>query len=407
MVRDPAKRGTLELFIDDAWINESYDHSPIVKDISIKTDEDDQIIKLIEAKFHVDRETVLKSMRENIYDDISALYYLIYNEKETRGRIEADILNSPSIADRIFEQQKNIKAPLMSRIEEDGTVVGSVENNSNVPQLRPAPAVAKPGRRRFTVGNDSEVTKFGEEDEDTPKQLSKMQKEPSAIPGQVQDSQQREVTKDPPTRPSSTIGTSNSKVTHSTSKTASPTTTVHTEEGSPTEKVDASEKRKRHNTIVGILRNTIYRPTDGPVISPSSDRGGDIVGVNNTQASYTSVTEESAFEPIRPGEEGKPRSLRFTFNSNTTSSKPADELIKEVIATCAKLGINHKLGSRYLVECQWFGGKENSEEGVKFEVELCKLPRLKNLHGLRFKRMAGSSNDYKEVCEKLVATLQL
>ncbi|KAI8909095.1 KA1 domain/Ssp2 C-terminal domain-containing protein, partial [Gorgonomyces haynaldii] len=93
----------------------------------------------------------------------------------------------------------------------------------------------------------------------------------------------------------------------------------------------------------------------------------------------------------------KPRSLRFTFNSNTTSSKNPDEIIQEVIRNCNLKSITHRLLSRYLLECTY--APPASKEPVKFEVEVCKLPRLNNLHGLRFKRLSGQSQDYKEVCE--------
>ncbi|KAI8808612.1 KA1 domain/Ssp2 C-terminal domain-containing protein, partial [Cladochytrium replicatum] len=104
-------------------------------------------------------------------------------------------------------------------------------------------------------------------------------------------------------------------------------------------------------------------------------------------------------------EENKPRSLRFTFNSNTTSSRPPDEIMHEVISACDRFGITHRLTSRFLLDCQCASVPGSApipgNDIVKIEIEICKLPRLKNLHGLRFKRVGGSSAEYKEVCEKI------
>lgn len=89
LIRDPYKRASLELLIDDPWINEGYDSSPIQADMSQPMVHDDSIVKLIEQRFKVDRETVMQSLADNAYDDIAACYYLLYYEKETRGKIES------------------------------------------------------------------------------------------------------------------------------------------------------------------------------------------------------------------------------------------------------------------------------------------------------------------------------
>jgi len=47
------------------------------------------------------------------------------------------------------------------------------------------------------------------------------------------------------------------------------------------------------------------------------------------------------------------------------------------------------------------------DENCKMEVEVCLLPRLRNLHGVRFKRLSGSSAEYKELCEKILTSLTL
>ncbi|RKP00067.1 hypothetical protein CXG81DRAFT_13670 [Caulochytrium protostelioides] len=108
-------------------------------------------------------------------------------------------------------------------------------------------------------------------------------------------------------------------------------------------------------------------------------------------------------------DDNKPRSLRFTFNSNTTSSRPPEEIIKAVVALATRHRFAFKTVTPYQLECVWSNPAAQVEkpEPVKFEIEVCKLPRLKNLHGLRFKRVAGSSGDYKEICEKILESVQL
>lgn len=44
---------------------------------------------------------------------------------------------------------------------------------------------------------------------------------------------------------------------------------------------------------------------------------------------------------------------------------------------------------------------------VRFDIEVCELPRLKNLHGLRFRRIGGGSDQYKDVCSRILATVNL
>jgi MAP/microtubule affinity-regulating kinase len=62
--------------------------------------------------------------------------------------------------------------------------------------------------------------------------------------------------------------------------------------------------------------------------------------------------------------------------------------------------------SKYVVECYW-NNPASGKETTKIEIEVCKLPRLNNLHGLRFKRLGGGSSDYKELCENLLKMIQL
>ncbi|KNE67824.1 CAMK/CAMKL/MARK protein kinase [Allomyces macrogynus ATCC 38327] len=85
LVRDPTKRASLDIIADDPWLNEGYTEPPICNDLSMKITEDENLIKMIELKFHIERDVIVKSLRDNVYDDISALYYLMYHERDRTG----------------------------------------------------------------------------------------------------------------------------------------------------------------------------------------------------------------------------------------------------------------------------------------------------------------------------------
>jgi MAP/microtubule affinity-regulating kinase len=80
LVRDAGKRATLDIVMDDPWINESYEDSPISTDRSQAVEEDEAVINAMVVKYKFDKESILQALRENVYNDISAIYFLMYNE---------------------------------------------------------------------------------------------------------------------------------------------------------------------------------------------------------------------------------------------------------------------------------------------------------------------------------------
>lgn len=164
---------------------------------------------------------------------------------------------------------------------------------------------------------------------------------------------------------------------------------------------------------------------------------------SESTSSANAAAAAAAVQQQQAGADGedRPRVLRFTFNSNTTSSKNPDEIIREIINACQKNGVKYQLNGRFLVECSWYfkevplqkvdakgtmdgerlqraldevmSGSSNNiatkdmKDVVRFDVEVCELPRLKNLHGLRFKRIGGPSAEYKEICGRILSNVEL
>jgi MAP/microtubule affinity-regulating kinase len=370
---------------------------------------DEAIVKLIEQRFKVDRETIMQSLTEGAYDDIAACYYVMYFERDTRTKIENEVkamvaggsasllVSSPGTAVTKEVAGDGASSPSRTAVYAAGnnnsTAKGAeAEEEDDSPAEMAAPSKAKavsPRKRRQTVGGDNEFAKneVEEAEKKTGGALKKMQVNdmtakdpvPSTAPAKIK-----------PLGPTASV---NSK-TLPKPVSAKPVATAAPaqddgEEGDNVAPISGEDGtsgtpqgRKRHNTIVGIFRNTIRRPSEagtppnGPA-SPSTDKG---------LKDFPDSTNQE--EPDQPDQPGEPRSLRFTFNSNSTSTKPPEEVINEVIIACKKHLVVHKVIGKYVVECNMAGA---GAENVKFEIEVCKLPRLKNLHGLRFKRLAGMS----------------
>lgn len=394
LIRDPYKRASLEMLIDDPWINEGYSDSPIKKNQEEIITTDESIIQFMVTKYKFDREQIIKSLDDNVYDDTSAIYYLLYNEKKNKNNLEGILSpitdNTPANPPaKTPEKEEKEKAAVqqtkngMLRIDEDDVLPtnnNTVKIQSRQPATTAATSTPRGARtRRFTVTGI------------TVDRPSEVPINPKAIPKPGALEHSKAVPN--PSEQSTTSNTTSTSQQPSSAGMAHPQIKEDeelemmpslpkpaTQEGAQpsSDSYDMPRQpRKRHNTIVGIF----LRNKDGQPVPPSA---------------ATPAVETSNDSSV------KPRSLRFTFNSNSTSTKQPDEIVRNVLHACKTLNISHKLVTRYLIECNI-----PDKEDLKFEVEICKLPRLNNMHGLKFKRLSGTTSDYKDICEKLLSTVEL
>ncbi|KAJ3069489.1 MAP microtubule affinity-regulating kinase 1 [Podochytrium sp. JEL0797] len=91
------------------------------------------------------------------------------------------------------------------------------------------------------------------------------------------------------------------------------------------------------------------------------------------------------------------RTIRFAFNCQTTTSLTPDIMMERLKKVLDQNDVQYRF-EFYLSECEW--------GDIKFEVEICKLPRMKT-YGLRLKRNAGDMWDYKRLSGKISAELEL
>ena len=101
---------------------------------------------------------------------------------------------------------------------------------------------------------------------------------------------------------------------------------------------------------------------------------------------------------------GKPRSLRFTWSMKTTSSMDPTDMLGEIKRVLDLNACDYQQREKFLLFC--IHGDPYESSLVHWEMEVCKLPRL-SLNGVRFKRISGSSIAFKNIASKIANELQL
>ncbi|XP_068729201.1 MAP/microtubule affinity-regulating kinase 3-like isoform X2 [Montipora capricornis] len=100
----------------------------------------------------------------------------------------------------------------------------------------------------------------------------------------------------------------------------------------------------------------------------------------------------------------KPRSLRFTWSMKTTSSMDPQEMMEEIKKVLESNDCDYEQRENFLLFC--CHGNPSEANHVQWEMEVCKLPRL-SLNGVRFKRIAGTSINFKNIASRVANELKL
>jgi len=106
------------------------------------------------------------------------------------------------------------------------------------------------------------------------------------------------------------------------------------------------------------------------------------------------------------GEE--PRKVKALYKCSTTSTKPAMEVRQEVETALMKLRATDRLTS-YEVSQYLFKCKGRDERGGKliFQLEICSVPGLQTIVGIRHTRLRGDAWSYKKTCDIILGMVKI
>ncbi|XP_065684892.1 maternal embryonic leucine zipper kinase isoform X1 [Hydra vulgaris] len=106
-------------------------------------------------------------------------------------------------------------------------------------------------------------------------------------------------------------------------------------------------------------------------------------------------------------QETKPRRVKAIYHVENTSTLPADDVcdeIERVLKILCSEGniISYSNPDRYLFKC-----KSGLENKTVFELEVCRIPYMDSVVGIRSKRLKGDAWNYKEIIELVLSMMRI
>lgn len=106
--------------------------------------------------------------------------------------------------------------------------------------------------------------------------------------------------------------------------------------------------------------------------------------------------------PMEAGPEPGVRVVKGRYNSATTSSKSAEEIIAEVLRVLEENEIEHARAG--FTVTAW--GVVDGRKALRVEFEACHIPKLQ-MNGLHLKRLMGDTWAYKKFCTNILSQMRL
>ncbi|XP_049337751.1 MAP/microtubule affinity-regulating kinase 3a isoform X1 [Astyanax mexicanus] len=451
LVLNPGKRGTLEQIMRDRWINAGSEEEELKPYTEPETDISDQKRIDVMVGMGYSRDEIQESLSKMKYDEITATYLLLgrkANEEvsdsssnsnqslaknrpssEMNGQSPAHLKVQRSVSSnqksRRYSDQvsgvahsglsngkKSAPGSADSDVKQDGGVAGrkaptnsppspllgnaNNPNKADIPERKAGISVAPNNNsgsggmsRRNTYvcsdrNNQTERLSVIPNGKENSASLSPDQRNPGASTHSISNAAPTDKLRFP-------RGTASRSTFHGQPRERR-TATYNGPPASPTQ----PRSRGNANNLLTKLTSKLTRR-----VSTGLERGGRFEG---TSRHVPGDQQKDEGKDGKDGKDGKPRSLRFTWSMNTTSTMEPAAIMNEIRKVLDANNCDYEQREHFLLFCVY--GDSRADSLVQWEMEVCKLPRL-SLNGVRFKRISGTSIAFKNIASKVASELKL
>ncbi|KAJ3107629.1 MAP/microtubule affinity-regulating kinase 3 [Phlyctochytrium planicorne] len=159
-----------------------------------------------------------------------------------------------------------------------------------------------------------------------------------------------------------------------------------------------TQQRRKRAATVGVGGGNAGSKIDAMDSSEFAENDPTLPSSGSGSGSMLSISERIKTAAKMKNQKAEPRTLRFTFSVSTTSSKEPDFILSEITRVLNDIPDLQYDVQAFICTCVL--------DDLEFEIEVCKLPRL-SVNGLRFKRLAGNSWNYKNLLTDIISKMNI
>ncbi|XP_077053185.1 MAP/microtubule affinity-regulating kinase 3a isoform X2 [Siphateles boraxobius] len=449
LVLNPAKRGTLEQIMKERWINAGFEDDELKPFLEPEADISDQKRIDVIVGMGFSREKIQESLSKMNYDEVTAIYLLL-GRKNNEEVSDSSSNSNLSVAKTRPTSEMNGQSPSHLKVQRSVSSSESRKSRRHSDQVGGvANSALSNSKRTVPVTADGDVKQEG----GVTTRKAPTHSPPSPLQGNANNPNKTDV---PDRKRGNSITPNNNSGSGGMSRrntyvcsernntdrlsvipngkensvslspgSRDPGASTHSISTAATpDKTRFPRGSASRSTFHGQLRDRRTATYNGPPASPTQPRSRG--NANNLLTKLTSkltrrvstefersgrfegssrhVSGDQQKDEGKDGKDGKPRSLRFTWSMNTTSTLEPADIINEIRKVLDANSCSYQQRERFLLLCTH--GDSRSDSLVQWEMEVCKLPRL-SLNGVRFKRISGNSIAFKNIASKVSGELKL